>query len=120
MLAKQWKSKIRKACSDAGTYRKYFDAPIAALADILEQRDHVMEEYVASGSVPVVTHTNKAGASNVSKNPLLMLWDELNKTALAYWRDLGLTPKGLKAIDEQAMKPQKVSGLVEVFASLED
>ena len=30
--------------------------------------------------------------------------DDLNKTALAYWRDLGLTPAGLKRINEKAME----------------
>ena len=28
----------------------------------------------------------------------------MNNTAMAYWRELGLTPKSLKAIDEKAMK----------------
>ena len=40
------------------------------------------------------------------KNPALAVWDELNKSALAYWRDLGLTPAGLKHITNTA--PAKV------------
>ena len=49
-----------------------------------------------------------------------MIIDDLNRTALTYWRDLGLTPKGLKAIDEKAMKPQKKDALAEVLKSLGD
>lgn len=118
MQAKKWKTRIKKACVDAGTYRPFFDAVILTLADILEKRDDAKEQFDLSGGDVVITHTNKAGAANPSKNPYLVIWDELNKTALSYWRDLGLTPKGLKAIDEQSMKQQKRSRLEEVLGDL--
>ena len=31
----------------------------------------------------------------------------MNRDALAYWRDLGLTPAGLKKINEEAMAADK-------------
>ena len=42
----------------------------------------------------------------------------MNKTALQYWRDLGLTPAGLRRIDEKAMKPQRVNALAEAMKAL--
>ena len=54
----------------------------------------------------------------MTKNPLLVMWDDLNKSALAYWRDLGLTPAGLKKIDETALKKQKKTGLSEILKEL--
>lgn len=66
----------------------------------------------------MVTYINKAGAENMTKNPLLALWDDLNKSALAYWRDLGLTPAGLRKIDEQAMKQKKKSAMAEALSGL--
>jgi hypothetical protein len=54
----------------------------------------------------------------MTKNPLLVLWDDLNKSALAYWRDLGLTPSGLKKISADAMKPKKTSALAEALRDL--
>lgn len=48
----------------------------------------------------------------------MILWDDLNKSALAYWRDLGLTPAGLKKIDDAALKKQKRGGLMEALAEL--
>lgn len=118
MTAKRWKTKIKKACIQAGTYRPCFDAVIATLADILEKRDNAQELFVESGGNTIVTQTNKGGNEYIAKNPALVIIDDLNKTSLSYWRDLGLTPKGLKAIDEQAMKKPKASQLAEALREL--
>ena len=45
------------------------------------------------------------------KNPLLATWNELNTTALQYWRECGLTPASLKKLNESAMKQEKESSL---------
>ena len=66
----------------------------------------------------LVKHTNKGGATNIEQNPALRLINELNRDALAYWRDLGLTPAGLKKIDEDAMKPRKQDVLAKVLSDL--
>lgn len=113
-----WTEKIKSACISAGTYAPYFDAAIETLASILEKRDEAEKVYKAQGSQPVVEHTNQGGATNTVKNPALVLWDDLNKSALAYWRDLGLTPAGLKKLDESALKKKKVSPLVEALKEL--
>lgn len=104
MNKEEWVEKITKACKNAGTYREYFDDVIESLAETLEARDDARRKYYASGANAVVTHTNKGGNTNIVKNPALVVVDDLNKTALAYWRDLGLTPAGLKRINETAMK----------------
>lgn len=113
-----WKKRITKACVDAGTYRDFFDYTIDALAETLERRDEVAKRYKESGDGPVIEYTNKAGATNLVKNPALTMWDDLNKSALAYWRDLGLTPSGLKRIDESAMKGKKKSNLAEMIKNI--
>lgn len=114
-----WKNKIIKQCQEVGTYRESFLPMIETLAAVLAQRDETRKEFEDSGGKSVVSYTNKVGAENFTKNPLLVLWDDLNKSALAYWRDLGLTPAGLKKIDEQAMKPKKRSFLSEVTKDLD-
>ena len=110
MTAKKWKSVIKKQTNQAGTYRKSFDSVIDTLSIILETRDLTYQQFLDEGSQIMVSKSYR-GMETMAQNPLLTLWDSLNKTALTYWRDLGLTPKGLKAIDEQAMKEQKVSKL---------
>lgn len=64
-------------------------------------------------------YTNKAGATNLTKNPLLVLWDDLNKSALAYWRELGLTPSSYKKITGAAPETARPGGLAAALSSLE-
>lgn len=104
MTKNRWKSRIKKACKEVGTYRKSFDSVIDTLAGILETRDAALEEY--DGTV-IVEHTNKNGATNMEQNPLLRLINDLNRDALAYWRDLGLTPAGLKRINDSLAKDSR-------------
>ncbi len=118
MTKAKWKNKIKKHCEEVGTYRAPFDPVIETLAATLEERDRVYEKYVEEGSKATIDYINKFGATNTVKNPLLILWDDLNKSALAYWRDLGLTPAGLKKIDEQALKVKKKNPLAEALKEL--
>ena len=113
-----WKHKITAACKEAGTFRDYFVPVIDTLAAILERRDEAEAVYKASGGEVLVEHTNKAGATNLEQNPALRLINDLNRDALAYWRDLGLTPAGLKKIDEQAMKQKRRNTLDKVLMDL--
>ena len=118
MKKKTWKSRIKSACTAAGTYRPFFDPVIDTLAGILEKRDAAEESYKKSGGNAMIRHTNKAGAVNVELNPALRLVNDLNRDALAYWRDLGLTPAGLKRINESAVKKPKASALAEALKSI--
>lgn len=113
-----WMARITEACKQASTYRPYFDDAIDTLADILERRDMARAAFEESGGEVMVEHTNKAGATNIEQNPALRLINDLNRDALAYWRDLGLTPAGLRRINEAAMKGKKKSGLAEALKGI--
>ena len=103
----------------AGTYKPYFDYIIDTLAGILEKRDEAQAQYDSSESRDIVIEmTNKSGFTNAVKNPLISIWDDLNKSALSYWRDLGLTPAGLKKLNEEtftAAKKEKGNTLLELL-----
>lgn len=103
MKKAEWKNEIIAACQKAGTYKEFANAIIDTLAGILEKRDNAEEQFIATGGNPVVAHTNKGGATNIVKNPALVVYMDLNTQALAYWRDLGLTPAGLKKISGDAL-----------------
>lgn len=121
MEKKEWERKIKAACKKAGTYQPHFNYVIETLAQIMENRDKVHEDYVADGARPTVIHTNKAKEANVVKNPMLVMELELNAQALAYWRDLGLTPAGLKKLNAEVVKDQKTAGgLEKLLAGLGD
>ena len=122
MTASRWKKIIKEQTTNIGTYNKAFDPVIADLAKILEQRDASYKQFADEGKHLMVEKTSDRGAVNIVQNPLVTLWDKLNATALAYWRDLGLTPKGLKAINESALKSQKQTGaeaLAKVLSELD-
>ena len=120
MDKKSWRRKIAAACKKVGTYQKSFDAVIDTLAETMERRDEVAEVYVNSGAHPIITHVNKAGAVNPEKNPALLLWDDLNKSALAYWRDLGLTPAGLRKLTAETQTTKPTSALDKAILELSD
>lgn len=121
MTKNEWKTEIKRASDDVGTYKEAFDPVIDALAKILEQRDAVYQKYVDEGALPVVVKVSDRGAVNNAKNPLLVVWDDLNKTALTYWKELGLTPAGLKRIKEGATKEDaKTSALVMALTKMSE
>ena len=99
------------ACIDAGTYQIYFDDVIETLAGIMEKRDRAELQFEQTGGNAVIQHTNKSGATNLVKNPLLVVVNDLDSTALSYWRDLGLTPKGYTAMQKNGF--QKAEGSFE-------
>lgn len=119
MNATGWKRKIKKCCNDAGTYKPFFDPVIDTLAEILERRDTTSALFVEKGGQPVVKHTNKGGAVNIEQNPMLRLVNDLNRDALSYWKELGLTPASLKRMNEAALSQKtKKSPLEEALAKI--
>lgn len=121
MTASRWKSKIKKQMQAIGIYKPEYDSVTATLSDILEQRDSAFEIYIAEGAQSCVEHVSDRGSVNIKRNPRLQVWMDLNTQALAYWRDLGLTPAGLKKLNDSALKKQdKGGGLEAVLAALGD
>lgn len=118
MKAKTWKARITAACREAGTYRPCFDYTISILSEILERRDTAQAKFEKDGCEFLIEHTNKNGSTNLEQNPLLRIVNDMNRDALAYWRDLGLTPAGLKKINDKAMEKPKRSALAEAMRAL--
>ena len=118
MTKNRWRKKIIESCEAAGTYRPFFDPVIDTLADILNKRDEAQELFEKTGGNTIVKHTNKSGAVNLEQNPVLRLINDYNRDALTYWRDLGLTPAGLRKINDKAMQKQKKNALAEALKSI--
>lgn len=119
MTKSAWKKKIKNDCIQAGTYAEWCNSIIDTLAAILEKRDAAEEQYKQLKSLPIIIHTNKAGAANPTKNPALVMWNDLNTSALAYWRDLGLTPSAFRKLTGDAPKKERGGGLAEALKTLE-
>lgn len=120
MSKKKWKNLINRQLTALGLRNNAYESTVESLAAILEQRDKTFDEFQESGGKSVIEYTNKGGATNMTKNPLLVLWDDLNKTALAYWRELGLTPSSYKRLTGTGAKQEESKkGLAAALASIE-
>lgn len=109
MTKEEWTVMINEACQKAGTYQDQFKYVIDTLAQIMEDRDKAHAQYIEDGGRPTIIHVNRAKEANVVKNPMLVMEMELNAQALAYWRDLGLTPAGLRKLNADAVKEKTVT-----------
>lgn len=106
-----WKNNIRKASLNAGTYQPYFEPVIDTLAGILEKRDEAMFTFEADENEKLIMELVTARGTTRGKSPYIVLWEDLNKLALSYWRELGLTPAGLKKINDSGLiKPAAKQG----------
>lgn len=119
MTAKAWKNKIAASLKQIKVEPEQYTAVVETLANILDQRDACLARYVEDGAEPVIEYTNKGGATNTVKNPLLVVWSDLNTQALAYWRELGLTPSAYKKMTGGAKPEEKGSALVDALRALE-
>ena len=111
LTRKKWKTLIVKQLKDLDIYNDSYKSVIETLAGILEQRDGAREAFEAEGAQMIIDHISDRGAVNQKRNPLLQLWQDLNTQALAYWRDLGLTPAGLKRLKDATPDKTELSGL---------
>ena len=120
MSKTKWKNLIIKQLTALGLHNDAYGSTVDSLAAILEQRDKTYKEFQDGGGKSVIKYTNKGGSTNMTKNPLLVLWDDLNKTALAYWRELGLTPSSYKKLTGTGAKQEESKkGLAAALASIE-
>ena len=113
-----WKRKIIEACKEAGTYEPYYANIIETLAVIMEIRDAAAKQYKESGGEPVIKYTNKRGFENLVENPALTIINKQNQQALAYWRDLGLTPAGFRKLSGEKFGAKSDDSLESVLAGL--
>ena len=116
MAETDYKKSIVSKMKALGTYKKEFEKTIERLAALYAQLDLIDKQYIKSGGNPVIVHTNKAGASNPTKNPFLTARDEVYTQLLAHERELGLTPAALKKINESVLRTKQVSGFASALA----
>lgn len=118
MTSNQWKKRIVNTMIEVGTYQPSFDDAIGTLAGILERRDELEKELKNSKAAMIVKRTNARGHENIEQNPAFRLLNDMNRDALTFWRDFGLTPKGLKAITDNSIAESKADPLNEILKKM--
>lgn len=119
MDEKQYKAKIVRSTKKLGIYRAEFLPIIERTAQLYALRDQIAADFEESGGHAVVEHTNKAGATNIVKNPYLVALNDVETQLIVHERELGLTASALKKINEQGLRVKKTSSLAEVLKDLD-
>ena len=117
--AKEWRVLIEKCMQLAGTYSECFELPLRTLSEILEKREKAEAEWMAAGGQMTVEHVNQGGQVYIEQNPAVRLINDLNRDALTYMRECGITPKGLKQIKEAPLKAPEKDPLMEILNKLD-
>lgn len=91
---------IRKRCEALGVWRDEFVSAQRRLAKVYVRIDAFEKEYAETGAQATVEHTNKAGATNTMRNPLLAELNTLYDQALALEKELGLTAAALRKLND--------------------
>ena len=110
-----YRNDIIKKMKVLGVYHAEFSHVVDTLARTLYDYERTLKSFEDSGGNVVIRHTNKAGATNATKNPYYLALEGMREDILAYSRELGLTPSGLKKINEASMKPVRKSALAEAL-----
>ena len=120
MTERGYVADIRRKCEALGVWRDEFERTQKRLAKIYARIDEAEAAFDEAGRELIVEHTNKAGMTNMVKNPIMTEIDMLYDQALTYEKELGLTAAALKRINEEALKTRKVeNGLVAALRVLE-
>lgn len=109
---------IKRKMRAVGTYNNSFNYTIEVLAKVLVDYQTTIETFEKTGGHIVIKHTNKNGSTNLVKNPLYLALEKLRDDIISYSRELGLTPAGLKRINQDGNKPEKKSNLEMILSEL--
>lgn len=102
---------------EAGTYKPFFESVIDTLAGVMELRDNAEEQFIEYGGQTIIEHTIRGGATNMIKNPALVMILDCNAQALTYWKELGLTSKAYKAMKGD-MQTETGSSLEDLLSNM--
>lgn len=109
-------STARKYMQSLGVYKPEFEPIIGIYGGLRVQYDELSERFVRSGY-----DYQEATNQGSKKHPIVTTLESLRKDILAYASQLGLTPQGLKRIQEEDpfARAKKSSGLAAALQNLE-
>lgn len=102
-----YKKDIIKMMKQVETYNKAFEITINTMAKMLYDYNTSIDKFEKSGGNILIKHTNKNGSTNIVKNPLYQSIEKLRTDLILYARELGLTPAGLKKLNQKIEEKPK-------------
>jgi hypothetical protein len=115
---RNYKAELKKQMKAVGTYKDEFEIIIDATAKLLADYDDAVDKFKKSGSNIIIKHTNKAKETNTVKNPFYLVIEGMRAQILKHLNELGLTPAGLKKINENGMGNKKESTIAKALMAL--
>lgn len=112
------KRQIIERMQQLGTYKVQYMAAINRTAELYLELDALVKRYEEEGREAVVEYTNKAGATNLTKNPIRGAIDDVYTQLLAHERELGLTPASMRKLNEGATQAKAESPLARAMREL--
>lgn len=110
---KQLKSAVIREMKSLGTYKKEYNNLIDIYAGLLHQYQVFELQFEESGYQITDEYTNKAGATNQRKVPIVTAMESLRKDIVSYSDRLCLNPKSLNV--EQPKKVEVVGSPLDQF-----
>ena len=102
-----------------GTYKEEFTPVITRYSYMRLQFDMLMDRWLDDGGRVTEEYTNKNGATNERKTALYLSIETLRKELTDTEMILGLTPQGLKRINDKAIAAKRKSMLAEALKKIE-
>ena len=106
----------RRNMQTLGVYKAEFEPIVKIYAQLRTQYDALTKQFISSGY-----EFMESTAQGSKKHPIVTTLESLRKDILSYATQLGLTPQGLKRIQEEDpfAKAKKSSGLAAALLKLE-
>lgn len=92
-----------------GTWREQFTPAVEMYAKMKRLLERLEDEFDEGDCQVVEEYTNKAGATNMRKTALYSAIAELRRDVSSQEDRLGLSPAGMKRINEAEMKKRKAA-----------
>lgn len=103
----------RRLMKSLGVYKKEFEPVILIYAQLRNQYDELTAQFERSGF-----DYSEDTAQGSKKHPIVTTLESLRKDILAYAGQLGMTPAGLKRLNDDSLQPAKASPLSEALKVL--
>lgn len=115
MAGKKPETVVREAMQSLGTYKPEFDPVITMLCQLKRQYDVLTKQFEEGGYC--YSETTNSGSK---KAPIVVTLEGLRRDILNFYSQLGLTPHGLKKLNEQllAAESKPVSPLADALREL--
>lgn len=103
----------RRLMRSLGVYKKEFEPVIKIYAQLKDQYDELTAQFERSGY-----DYSEDTAQGTKKHPIVTTLESLRKDILSYAGQLGMTPAGLKRLNDASLQPEKSSPLSDALRVL--